>query len=331
MKNRIILYVSSLIMICSMFILPVCAAGNVLVYNEPHLSFYDDFMNLYSEAAPVLSDPDENGYYIYNSQSFGLCYAMAYGNMYQYSEINNYLPEVYDYYLLFTAYAEVRTEDFTFAPDNVRITYQNCVPDSSHDVVYDVRYYHHDKRETPITGFTVTAKLEELSNVVPFYIYVYDSSLGSVPDAQMRVKVQIVQVDKAVSIEFNTDNLLDKLTSIDNKLGAVNDSLGTVNDSIQDTMIGYEGSVTQSAADTFTAGADELTQTEEQLTSKSSQYVDDFTVTGFDAGVLDSLGGSLVFVVTWFTNFWNMGGLFTAALTLCFAVSIAFFILKLKR
>lgn len=91
---------------------------------------------------------------------------------------------------------------------------------------------------------------------------------------------------------------------------------------------GYEGTSTPDANEEFNAGSSELVSIEGELSDTSSQYVNDFTATGFDSSALTAIGSSLLFVTTWFTNFWNMGGIWTAGLNICFALSIAFFVLK---
>ena len=192
------------------------ASDNVLVYDEPHLQYYDDFMQVLREYAPVVAESDANGYYIYNSPSHNMVYSMSWGNMYVASDFDSYLPEIYDYYLLFTAYADVSVDDFSFKPDMAKISFQNCEPSS--DVAFGVRYYHHDKRYAPFTGFTVTAKLPEYDNTMPNYIYLYDSTLGTVPDAQLRVKVQILQVEKDSTPEIDISALLDKLDTVNNSI-----------------------------------------------------------------------------------------------------------------
>lgn len=91
---------------------------------------------------------------------------------------------------------------------------------------------------------------------------------------------------------------------------------------------GYEGTSTPDANEEFNSGSSELTAIEGELSDTSTQYVNDFTATGFDSSALTAIGSSLLFVTTWFTNFWNMGGIWTAGLNICFALSIAFFVLK---
>lgn len=93
---------------------------------------------------------------------------------------------------------------------------------------------------------------------------------------------------------------------------------------------GYDGSVASGANTEFQSGAEDLTQIEGQLNTNSTTYVNEFTSTGFNTGILTTLGSSLTFVVTWFTNFWNMGGIWTVGLSTCFAIWIAFYILRTR-
>lgn len=94
---------------------------------------------------------------------------------------------------------------------------------------------------------------------------------------------------------------------------------------------GYDDTTQSDAANDFNSESDKLTELEDQLNDQSHGYVSDYTSTGFNTGVLTTLSSSLIFVTTWFANFWNMGGIFTAGLNLCFSLSIVFFILKLRR
>lgn len=102
-------------------------------------------------------------------------------------------------------------------------------------------------------------------------------------------------------------------------------------DKIIDLMNGYDDTTQSDAADNFNTESDKLTQLEDQLNDQSHGFVSDYTTTGFNTGVLTTLSSSLIFVTTWFANFWNMGGIFTAGLNLCFSLSIVFFILRLRR
>ena len=111
------------------------------------------------------------------------------------------------------------------------------------------------------------------------------------------------------------------------------DSQAEINQSIQNTdqiTNGYNSGVMGEAEDKFSSGAGDLTDIEDTLTDSSSSYVDNFTTSGFDTSFLQSVGPSLNYVVTWFTNFWNMGGALTSTYGLSFAIFIAFYILRVR-
>lgn len=99
----------------------------------------------------------------------------------------------------------------------------------------------------------------------------------------------------------------------------------------EEIVNGYEGSDTTVANDSFNAGAEELDGIESELSDASNYYIDNYTTNAFDSGFLTTLGPGMVYVVTWFTNFWNMGGLFTTVLNAGLALFVAFFILRFKR
>ena len=94
---------------------------------------------------------------------------------------------------------------------------------------------------------------------------------------------------------------------------------------------GYTDTTQSDAADQFSTESDKLTTLEDELSTQGNDFVNDYTSEGFDTGILATIGSSLLFVATWFTNFWNMGGIFTSTLNLCFALSIVFFIFRIKR
>lgn len=110
-------------------------------------------------------------------------------------------------------------------------------------------------------------------------------------------------------------------------------SQAQINQSIQNTdeiTNGYNSGVMGEAEDKFSSGAGDLTDIEDTLTDSSSSYVDNFTTSGFDTSFLQSVGPSLNYVVTWFTNFWNMGGALTSTYGLSFSIFIAFYILRVR-
>lgn len=121
------------------------------------------------------------------------------------------------------------------------------------------------------------------------------------------------------------DNLTSKLT------GWFEDLFKRMDDKQNELVHGYQDTTTSEAASAFSSESDKLTALEGELSTQSNTYVTDYAAEGFDLGVLATIGSSLIFVTTWFTNFWNIGGVFTACLNFCFALSIVFFILRMKR
>lgn len=93
---------------------------------------------------------------------------------------------------------------------------------------------------------------------------------------------------------------------------------------------GYTDSTVSGAADDFANSADSVSSVTDDLSNTSSSSVNGYISSSFDGSLLTTLGSSLGYVVTWFTNFWNMGGLFTKMLNTGLAVYVAFRILRLK-
>lgn len=111
------------------------------------------------------------------------------------------------------------------------------------------------------------------------------------------------------------------------------DSQAEINQSIQNTdqiTNGYSDQSINNADAAFNDGAGDLSAIEDNLSSSSSQYIDNYADSAFDASFLDTISPSLGFVVTWFTNFWNIGGGLTATYTLSFAIFIAFYIIRVR-
>ena len=129
-----------------------------------------------------------------------------------------------------------------------------------------------------------------------------------------------------------TDNLRTWFYMIEERMSAGFTALYHQMTKEQDEKLnGYDDTTQSDAANDFNTESDKLTELEDQLNDQSHGYVSDYTSTGFNTGVLTTLSSSLIFVTTWFANFWNMGGIFTAGLNFCFSLSIVFFILRLRR
>lgn len=93
---------------------------------------------------------------------------------------------------------------------------------------------------------------------------------------------------------------------------------------------GYDSSGIDNAGNVFDQGAGDLNDIEEDLSESSSQYIDNYADTAFDTSFLNTIAPSLNFVVTWFTNFWQIGGGLTATYTISFAIFIAFYIIRVR-
>ena len=151
--------------------------------------------------------------------------------------------------------------------------------------------------------------------------------VAAVNDAASYIGNQIMYYIQLLETSVNT-----QFSQLFNNMQAwYNGLTKTINNGIDRLVNNYQGSETTEAESKFNTGADELTSIEGNLSDSSNSYVNDFTTTGFDASILTTIGSSMTFVVTWFTNFWNMGGVLTSGLNICFAIAIAFFILRVKR
>lgn len=135
------------------------------------------------------------------------------------------------------------------------------------------------------------------------------------------------------------DNRFDRITNdLSNWFFQLNDTIdkGFTNlmkqnsEDHEETINGYQGIVTSDASDKFDQGAGELEDVENNIIWSAESVFENYTDVAFDTSVIESLGSSLVYVVTWFTNFWNMGGLFSSILNVGLALSVAFFILRLR-
>lgn len=130
--------------------------------------------------------------------------------------------------------------------------------------------------------------------------------------------------DQKANINSRFSELTSNLTSWYNGLTA------TINNGFDRLLNSYSGTGTTDAANKFDDSAGDLEQVESDLTGITNSNIDSYTESAFDTSVITSLGSSLVYVVTWFTNFWNMGGLFTSILNVGLALSVAFFVLRLR-
>lgn len=323
--------------------LQVRAAENMLRIENPRISYMASDWTALLGAVPKGYD-ENTGFYIFESKSFSNVKCFAFGSNIDYFETIQYLPNVYDYYVILTAYSECSVSEFTFKPSYIDVVFNNCDGNPRYDID-DLECYHHDKSYFPYTGFTVTFKLPEVNSTSIASVDMFDEGVASLPSTDINVKMEIVKVEKNQSIgELGV--LADKLEEINNSIIEHENQLHQDMNELQQTMEeqmtqsseqhnelinGYENDVLNDANEEFVASAGELNSIEKDLSNTGMQYVSDFTAEGFDLGILATIGSSMVFVTTWFTNFWNMGGIWTAGLNFCFALTIVFFIFRFKR
>lgn len=169
----------------------------------------------------------------------------------------------------------------------------------------------------------------------PYQFYVYDSGFNIVHEQKVQQGTGSFEYTYdgsfdigRVSVVFNSGNMNGQFSLQVDTFEFTGDGSAGQYDEI---LHGYDNSTLSGATDKFVDNADNLASVEDGLSTDSKQYVNDFTSTGFDSGVLQTLGSSLTFLATWFTNFWNMGGVWTSGLTFCFALTIAFIILKVRK
>lgn len=271
-----------------------------------------------------------------------------------------YDPDLYDYYL-------VGTMGFTGLASSMNLDFYGLYAYSMIDGVITSQHLScdiYDFNSNKLTGFSFSADLSDLANS-NLNVLNFDFNDGSyIPACDFWFSASVVPVAKGSEAEEMNQSILNELIKINQNLVTSNslqqstiDSINTHDTNVgnwftelmnrmgagftalysqmtkeQDEQLnGYTGTSTSSANTAFSAGAGELTNIEGQLSSTSTTYVNDFTTTGFDASLLTTIASSITFVVTWFTNFWNMGGILTAGLGVCFAIGIAFYILRIKR
>lgn len=238
-----------------------------------------------------------------------------------------------DYYIVFNwKCATSDDSEFTWNPD----TFQLVTYDHNRNEVYttlDFKEYCYCNANS--NGFTLTATIPEMDNTAIQWLRMVGS--GTVAKNSY-YRCIIVEMPKTSASGEAVDNsaIIDAIATMEQTL---NQSITSGFDELyeqsqmqhEEVLHGYNDSALNDASNRFTEGAGELKTVEEELTVDSKQYVNDFTSTGFDAGVLLTLGSSLTFLATWFTNFWNMGGVWTSGLTFCFALTVAFIILKVRK
>lgn len=105
--------------------------------------------------------------------------------------------------------------------------------------------------------------------------------------------------------------------------------VNTIDQNDEEIMNGYSNTTASEANNDLSNASSELEEREGVLENQSNQYFDDYLSGGqLNTDVLTQLTATITFVATWFANFWNLGGFWTASLTLLFAVYVVMYILR---
>lgn len=267
--------------------------------------------------------------------------------------------ELFDYYLIGALYSITNDISIsTFKPSSLIVRYKDGnTGDGRSYNLYDINIYNIDNHNTLGFGFSVKVDFASANNTgIASIQFTQDvNGSGSKPANQI-AEFGILAVRKDTSeLEINqrilnklsemqesiTDSIgsaadqvtgsIDSATnSITSKLQESFDSLtSNLTDWFNDVFNGYDGTGTSDASEKFDQSAGELESVEKDLTNITNTSVDNYATAAFDTSIITTLGPSLVYVVTWFTNFWNMGGIFTSLLNVGLALFVAFFILRL--
>lgn len=98
----------------------------------------------------------------------------------------------------------------------------------------------------------------------------------------------------------------------------------------EETVNGYQGTDINDVQTELDTSLSDMNEAESYLFEESVWLTDEFANNAFNLDGLNQIGASLLYVGTWFSNFWNMGGLFSSILNISLAVFVAFYILRVK-
>lgn len=135
------------------------------------------------------------------------------------------------------------------------------------------------------------------------------------------------------------DNRFDRLTNdLSNWFFQLGDTIGKGftnlmnqnNTQHQETINGYQGNSISKEQQEFDEKMGIIEDYQDNVMYESIYAFDDFAEKSFDLTPIESIANSLFYVTSWFTNFWEMGGMFTSFLNFCLAVFIASFVLRVR-
>ncbi len=245
---------------------------NIIQFTSPYLQIQYNGSNTVS--TPAKSYDADAGTATFASKYMSKADQMIFSNSVKYAALQDYLPDVYDYYLVFTAYANCDTTAFTFAPTAYSLVMNNC--DGTYPTYSSkMSYYHHDLKDAKITGFTITALLPTLTNLIPEYLYLRDSTQGTITSADINTIARIIRVEKGGEVDVTP----------------ITTALNTINKNISSSTSSITSSVTQQGQVISGAIEDAQQAIQDKI---DSQYEmsdsEDFGIDGLQQTVEDKMG-----------------------------------------
>lgn len=295
------------------------SSTNVYTIGEHEYGVYH-FKHTFDDILTIRNNED----YTYDSYVLQSYDDVAWTNVYVVSSLGDFsnsycqiknLTEYYEFYIDGNVYKSEFFMPHVYIDTN-KIGRFTIRPVVEFDVILDLEHFQNDITDST-TSFTLELKYT-VSNT--FHIDLYGGNYISTGE-----NVILSKLDNLIStITSKFDSLSTFLTSKFSELFKI------MEDDQEELINGFQGSGTDQASTNFDTSARELHSAETQLTNVTNTSVNTYTDFAFDTTVLTTLGASLVYVVTWFTNFWDIGGLFTALLNIGLALFVAFFILRLR-
>lgn len=293
----------------------------------------------------VAFDPDSNGFYQLSNGNLNNIKFISWGDP---NGANQFLfpcnLSEFEYYLIGSLDSVCSDVELsTFKPTKVSILYYDVVSGSNkYYPASDVDIYNIDTVYSKGFGFSRKLLFDDVGNAGISLIQFTDDKdgFGSKP-ANLRLQMAIMAIPIGTDAADVSRQILNKLSEMETSINqSILNMQGTINDNFsslqeqnaaehEELINGYQGNDITVAGDKFDQGAEELESVEADLTNITNTSIDNYATAAFDTSIITTLGPSLVYVVTWFTNFWNMGGIFTSLLNVGLALFVAFFILRL--
>lgn len=252
-----------------------------------------------------------------------------------------YNSSLYDYYIMgsLTGYTGINVNNnSTFKPTTLQVSYRdfNTNVRSFYNLT-NLVIYNIDTVANAGFGFYAKIDFQGANNTGIDGIRFFNDKDGSgSKPANLFLEMGILAIEKGSSQDQVNQQILNKLEHINSNINstnstinnATNNIIGSMQESVDNVTNGYTGEVVDQANNVFNNAAADLNSIESDLVAITDQKILDYTTTAFDSNIITDLGASFLYVVTWFNNFWDIGGLFTQLLYTALALFVAFFILK---